>query len=88
MIVVEDDALVRQVIVTTLERAGYAVVTAANGDAASALVDEADDYVALCIDGVMPESCRDGRLARSSRVFWPAIQAGRCCCARATCPAS
>jgi CheY-like chemotaxis protein len=55
IIVVEDEPQVRALIVRTLERAGYSVLEAADGDAALDLVQgTADNCRALCVDGVIP----------------------------------
>jgi signal transduction histidine kinase/CheY-like chemotaxis protein len=54
ILVAEDQALVRQVIVRALNAIGFDVREAADGDAAQALVESDMRWSALCIDGVMP----------------------------------
>ncbi|MCA9666142.1 MAG: PAS domain S-box protein [Myxococcales bacterium] len=55
ILVAEDDAQVRSVVIHLLERAGYAVLAAADGHEALELLDQHGDRVALAIlDVVMP----------------------------------
>lgn len=54
VLVAEDDALVRRVIVRALRLAHYEVHEVEDGDRAMALIDREGDWVAMCIDGVMP----------------------------------
>ncbi len=52
---VDDDPVVRQVTLTALERAGYSVLSAGDGEEALALLDQWTDPVALVIlDWIMP----------------------------------
>ena len=56
VLVVEDDALVRRMMVRALEDAGYRVREAGNGQAAVALLRRTDDHVsAVVTDLAMPE---------------------------------
>jgi CheY-like chemotaxis protein len=54
VLLAEDESGVRFVMEETLRRAGYDVRVAQNGDEALALASEPTDYVAACIDGIMP----------------------------------
>lgn len=54
ILVVDDDASIRMMIRTALERAGYEVVTASNGCEAITLI-AANDYDVVLLDVVMPK---------------------------------
>ncbi len=54
VLVAEDEVSVRRVLVRSLTLAGFDVGEASDGDAAMALVEGDDAWIALCIDGVMP----------------------------------
>ena len=54
VLLAEDQALVRQVMAEAIRGAGFDVVEASDGDEGKRLALREDDYVAACIDGVMP----------------------------------
>ena len=54
ILLAEDEPLVRGIMAETIRSAGYEVIEANDGDEAKRLALEDVDYVAACIDGVMP----------------------------------
>jgi CheY-like chemotaxis protein len=74
ILVVEDDAKVRQVAVSTLQSLGFAVREAESGDAAIDMLRE-DDRVDLVLSDVkMPGALTGTDLARRLQQDWPAIK--------------
>jgi two-component system, response regulator PdtaR len=73
ILVVEDDALLRMVAADTLEENGFAVVEAANADAALKLLETRDDVRLLFTDIQMPGSCDGMELARQVHARWPRV---------------
>jgi two-component system, response regulator PdtaR len=73
ILVVEDDALLRMVAADTLEEHGFAVVEAANADAALKLLETRDDVRLLFTDIQMAGSCDGMDLARQVHARWPNI---------------
>jgi len=54
ILLAEDEPLVRQIMAETIRGAGFDVVEASDGDEGKRLALENANYVAACIDGVMP----------------------------------
>lgn len=67
LLVVEDDADVRRMLVTTLQRAGYEVVPAETGDAALALFERDQNFDLVVTDIVMPGTLQGTALAKKLR---------------------
>ena len=72
VLVVEDDANVRQVTVSTLESLGFAVKEARTGDEAAAMLNDNSDVQIVLSDVKMP-GMTGIELARLVRQQWPAI---------------
>ncbi len=75
ILVVEDDANVRDIAVTMLEESGYRVLEAENGTAALAVVEQHPDIDLLFTDVVMPGEMSGPALARRVRERHPRIKA-------------
>jgi CheY-like chemotaxis protein len=72
VLVVEDDANVRQVTVSTLETLGFSVKEAESGDAAAAMLRN-DDRVRIVLSDVKMPGMTGIELARLIRQEWPSI---------------
>jgi CheY-like chemotaxis protein len=73
VLVVEDDAAVRQVTVSTLETLGFRVQEAETGDEAAAMLKRSNDVRLLLSDIRMPGDLTGIDLARLVRREWPSI---------------
>jgi two-component system, response regulator PdtaR len=73
VLVVEDEALVREVLQVELEDAGYEVILAASADAAIAILEARADIHLVFTDIDMPGSMDDLKLAACVRDRWPPI---------------
>ncbi|MEP4035662.1 PAS domain S-box protein [Pseudophaeobacter sp.] len=67
ILVVEDQEEVRDVVVATLERAGYSITAAISGDAANALFGDGGGFDLLVTDIVMPGHLQGPTLAQALR---------------------
>jgi PAS domain S-box-containing protein len=74
ILVVEDDARVRRVMVSRLLDAGYRVVEAADGEQALARLEDTPDIALLLTDIVMPGELTGDELARRVRITHPQIK--------------
>ena len=74
VLVVEDDALVREHVSSLLEGLGYRVTRAENGHEALAAIDAHDDIALLFTDVVMPGGMDGRRLADEARRRRPALR--------------
>lgn len=72
ILVVEDEAEVRELIAMLLESAGFEVVEASTGMAAAALLEDAAPFDALVTDCAMPGMSGD-ELARVAQASWPGL---------------
>jgi signal transduction histidine kinase/CheY-like chemotaxis protein len=71
VLVVEDNAGVLEVLVKSLEAAGYAVTDAASGDAALEIFESTPDFDIVLTDIVMPGSLQGPALAKACRAIRP-----------------
>ena len=74
VLVVEDEFLVRDMVRTELEDAGYEVVVAGSADAAIAILEARTDIHLVFTDIDMPGSMDGLRLAACVRDRWPPVQ--------------
>ena len=74
IMVVEDDALVLNFVVTQLRSLGYQTMTAANGNAAMALLDDAPPFELLLTDVIMPGGINGRQLAEAVVARRPAVK--------------
>jgi two-component system, response regulator PdtaR len=73
VLIVEDEAIVREVIQAELEDAGYGVVVAAHADAAIAILESRSDIHLVFTDIDMPGSMDGLKLAAYVRDRWPPV---------------
>jgi CheY-like chemotaxis protein len=73
VLVVEDEILIREVVKDELEAAGYSVVTAADADAAIAILEARQDIHLVFTDIDMPGSMDGLKLAACVRDRWPPV---------------
>jgi len=73
LLVVEDEALVRELIVLELEDAGYAVVEAEDGPTAIRLLETHDDIALLFTDIRLPGGLTGWDIAEKARVLRPGL---------------
>lgn len=73
ILMVEDDDLLRDFVITILESLGYQVISAENGPHALALLDEYRDFDLLFTDVVMPGDLDGLELARRARQLMPEL---------------
>jgi DNA-binding response OmpR family regulator len=74
VLLVEDDALVREVMVISLQDAGFEVLSAASGDEAIALMsDPAVPLTVLVTDFHMPGTADGAAVAAKLRERWPEL---------------
>jgi CheY-like chemotaxis protein len=73
VLVVEDEVLIREVIRDELEDGGYAVVMAADADAAIAILEARNDIHLVFTDIDMPGSMDGLKLAACVRDRWPPV---------------
>ena len=73
VLVVEDDAAVRQVIVAQLQRLGYAIGAAEHGGQAIAMLEEDPGYALLLTDLVMPGGWTGTALAEQAQSLRPGL---------------
>ena len=74
VLIVEDDALLRMCAAEIVEEAGFAVIEAADADAAMALLESRSDIALLLTDVDMPGSMNGLKLAHAVRGRWPPIK--------------
>lgn len=74
ILVVEDDARVRKVVVARLEEEGYRVIQAANGEEALSLIAEHPEIRLLFTDIIMPGGMFGDDLAREARILRPNLK--------------
>ena len=74
ILVVEDDARVRRVVVARLEEEGYRVIQAANGKEALSLVATHPEIRLLFTDIIMPGGMFGDELAREARILRPGLK--------------
>ena len=74
ILVVEDDAAVRQYACTQLKASGYRVLEAADGPSALALLGQRDDVELLFTDVVMPGGMNGRALADAARRLRPGLR--------------
>src|ERR1700710_2070122 len=73
VLVVEDDAQIREIVKDELEEAGYAVVVASDADAAVAVLEARSDIHLVFTDIDMPGSMDGLKLAACVRDRWPPV---------------
>jgi CheY-like chemotaxis protein len=74
VLVVEDEALLRMDAVDTIREAGFAVVEAADADAAIALIEGGNDIALVFTDLQLPGSMDGLTLAAAIKQRWPALK--------------
>ncbi len=74
ILVVEDDAAVRETAVALLEELGYRVLEAEDGPSALAIVDQGEDFDLLLTDVVMPGGMSGAVVARRVREHHPRVK--------------
>lgn len=73
VLVVEDDAMIREIVKDELEDAGYTVVVASDADAAVAILEVRGDIRLVFTDIDMPGSMDGLKLAACVRDRWPPV---------------
>lgn len=73
VLVVEDDAQIREIVKEELEDAGYTIVLASDADAAIALLEARRDIQLVFTDIDMPGSMDGLKLAACVRDRWPPV---------------
>ncbi|OIQ46265.1 MAG: hypothetical protein BM558_00350 [Roseobacter sp. MedPE-SW] len=73
ILLAEDDAAVQEVLVKTLENAGYAVTAASSGDAAKAIFETDPSFDLLITDIVMPGKLLGTTLSAELRLLAPGL---------------
>ena len=74
VLLVEDEALIREIMAESLEDAGFAVIQAATGDEAISMIsDETVTITALVTDFHMPGRADGADVASCIRQKWPAV---------------
>jgi two-component system, response regulator PdtaR len=73
VLVVEDDAQIREIVQDELEDAGYTVVAASHADAAVAILEAGRDIHLVFTDIDMPGSMDGLKLAACVRDRWPPV---------------
>jgi CheY-like chemotaxis protein len=73
VLVVEDEAIVRFMTVTSLEEAGFPVIEAANADEAVRILESRSDIRIVFTDIDMPGSMDGMKLAACIRDRWPPV---------------
>ena len=72
VLLVEDEALIREIMAESLEEAGFEVIQAATGEEAISVIDdEKVTLIALVTDFHMPGEADGGDVASSVRRRWP-----------------
>lgn len=71
ILLVEDELMIRELCVEILEHAGYAVVSAATGDEAIALIEGTQPFLALITDFHMPGQADGFAVAQRIRADHP-----------------
>nr|WP_315399641.1 response regulator [uncultured Duganella sp.] len=74
VLVVEDDAQVRETVVEILKGLGYAVLKAADGQSALSIIESGLPIDLLFTDVVMPGSLRSPELARRAKAVLPGLE--------------
>jgi len=74
ILLVEDDASVREVVLRNLQRLGYLVLDAADGPSALAILDQSDRVDLLFTDMVMPGGMTGADLAARAREVRPGLK--------------
>jgi PAS domain S-box-containing protein len=74
ILVVEDDALVRNFVVAQLQSLGYRTIAAANGPAAMALIEDGKPFDLLFTDVIMPGSMTGRQLAEEAIKRRPGVK--------------
>ncbi|MGO4172860.1 PAS domain S-box protein [Bosea sp. TAF32] len=74
ILVVEDDARVRKVVIARLEEEGYRVIQAADGKGALSLIAEHPEIRLLFTDIIMPGGMFGDELAREARLLRPGLK--------------
>ena len=73
ILLVEDEATVRSLVATALERAGHRVLTASDGREAITLADSHHDPIELLVTDVVLPSMSGPRIAEDLRGRWPTL---------------
>lgn len=71
VLVVEDEFLIRLVLVEALEDAGMSVIEAANGEQAISVLNKTSDFAVVVTDVQMPGSADGVGVANHVRTWWP-----------------
>jgi CheY-like chemotaxis protein len=74
VLVVEDDAFLRMVVIALIKKAGFDVVEAANADEAIRILERRTDIRIVFTDIDMPGSMDGLKLAEAVRGRWPPIE--------------
>ena len=75
ILVVEDEAVLQDLITLVLERLGYTVLAVGSADAAQLLLEKADRPLDILLtDVVLPGRLKANELARAAGVLWPQLR--------------
>ncbi len=74
ILVVEDDAPVRENLCKQLRGLGYSIISAANADEALKIIAQRDDIDLLLTDVIMPGSMHGGELAKAAQAARPGLR--------------
>ena len=74
ILIVEDEMMLRMLVVDMVEDAGYTAIEASDADEAVAILESRSDIVLMCTDIQMPGSMDGVGLAHAVHARWPSIK--------------
>jgi len=74
ILIVEDETMLRMLVVDMVEDAGYTAIEASDADEAIAILESRCDIALMCTDIQMPGSMDGVGLAQAVHVRWPSIK--------------
>jgi DNA-binding NtrC family response regulator len=74
ILIVEDEMMLRMLVVDMVEDAGYTAIEASDADEAVAILESRSDIALMCTDIQMPGSMDGVGLAQAVHVRWPWIK--------------
>ena len=74
ILIVEDEMMLRMLVVDMVEDAGYTAIEASDADEAVAILESRSDIALMCTDIQMPGSMDGVGLAQAVYVRWPSVK--------------